>query len=222
MPRFECGNCGRVFKALESLSQHHQATRHTRHGCLCGRKFVNREALDDHRHHSSQHFGKICEDCDEDYSEENLLDAHIRGRRGIAQTRNCLCGRKFKTISDASQHARDSTIHIFCEPCRTLFESEEDRKCHNIIFHKPPPEPETPPGESSDPTPDVPKASEAPEAPEALQALPSPTPAASSQNAGDEPAATVQQDARIPICSLCNTYPEHKMVTECGHLFCRE
>ncbi|KAG8964112.1 hypothetical protein FRC03_002186 [Tulasnella sp. 419] len=114
---------------------------------------------------------------------------HVEGREGYQPSRNCWCGRNFKTVEDAIKHARDSTSRhpFFCAKCEVLFNNEDDEKCHDILYHD----------AHSEGTDD-------------------------SSDMSTSQVSTGPIDNEVPICKVCLNRPDDKVVTDCGHLYCRK
>ncbi|KAG8964111.1 hypothetical protein FRC03_002185, partial [Tulasnella sp. 419] len=218
MPRPACGECSRVFPMYRSLAQHQDALDHEGYECVCGRSFATIESLNQHRHASSVHTGRICMDCDEDFFEDGSLEKHYQARSGIITSRDCYCGRSFGSISAALQHVRTSSNHPhFCNACDKSFRNEEDKTCHTIIYHGSSSESESSDEHHSEQsssderfpvyTSGYARFSPSPEIRAPLAAVHHSNPAPPAQHA--------------PTCNICLEHPQDKVVTHCGHLYCR-
>ncbi|KAJ5551877.1 hypothetical protein N7535_000177 [Penicillium sp. DV-2018c] len=113
---------------------------------LCGRSFIDQQALQQHIRDSPAHTSFRCEPCNRVFKSQEDLEKHLRDSPAHAKPFRCEpCNRVFKSQEDLEKHLRDSPAHtgpFYCTLCRRTFKSKDGLDQHakfSTIHNVPPP-----------------------------------------------------------------------------------
>lgn len=138
---FECLECGKVFRMLESLTIHQKVHEQKAHKCNeCEKSYVHKRTLQSHVKKAHKGFNKFqCDECTKCYTEKYDLKRHIdAAHKGISPHCCKDCGKTFMR-SDQLKHHQNVThegIRFNCEVCGKTFPRKDYLERHHMITHE--------------------------------------------------------------------------------------